>query len=84
MSGEVLVDNPDTTLTPELAAALRKLPPCQHCAGHHVRACPRVRRLEYHPSGSIAVVEFWRDGQWPTDHIIWPEELAAVDEPETS
>lgn len=48
---------------------------CRHCGGSHARACPRVRRLEFHTSGTLASAEFWRDGQWPMDSILWPEDL---------
>lgn len=49
---------------------------CSHCGGVHLRACPRVRRLEFHPNNAgIAVVEFFDHGQWPDDHIIWPEDV---------
>lgn len=39
---------------------------CVHCGGFHVRACPRVRRIEWHPNGVMAAVEFW-----PDDRINW-------------
>lgn len=64
--------------TPEEAAeawAAYKTRRCQHCGGAHVRACPRVRRLEFHPNGQLAAVEFWPDGKWPQDGLIWPETL---------
>lgn len=48
---------------------------CTHCGGAHTRACPRVRRLEFHPNGQLAAVEFWPDGKWPTDGLLWPEDL---------
>jgi hypothetical protein len=32
---------------------------CSHCGGYHVRACPRVRKIEWHPNNMIASVEFW-------------------------
>lgn len=66
-------------LTAEERAAVLKLPACQHCLGRHARACPRVRELRFHTSGTIAVVKFWPDGKWPTDQVIWPEQL--VDTP---
>jgi len=39
---------------------------CMHCGGYHARACPRVKRLEFHPNGTPAVVEFWpaREVDW--------------------
>lgn len=33
--------------------------PCAHCGGYHARACPRVKRLAFHPNGGAAEVEFW-------------------------
>lgn len=65
----------DTALTAELAARLREIPSCQHCGGRHARACPRVRRMAFHANGALAEVEFWPEGRWSDDDIIWPEEL---------
>lgn len=48
---------------------------CTHCGAIHVRACPRVRRFEFHPNGQLAAVEFWPDGKWPVDGLLWPEDL---------
>jgi hypothetical protein len=48
---------------------------CKHCLGAHARACPRVRRLEWHPNGQLAAVEFWQAGQWPEDIVLWPEDI---------
>lgn len=69
----------DTQLTAELAAALRKVPACSHCGGRHTRACPRVKRMEFHPNGALASVEFWREGQWSDTEIIWQEDLLNED-----
>ncbi len=44
---------------------------CRHCLGIHVRACPRIKKFAYHPDGVLAEVEFWPDGQWPTDNIVF-------------
>lgn len=65
----------DTTLTADLAAALRRVPVCSHCGGRHTRACPRVRRMEFHPNGALASVEFWAEGKWSDSEIIWQEDL---------
>lgn len=67
-------------LAPELAAELRRRfdarDCCAHCGGIHARACPRVKRLVFHPGsgGILAEVEFWPHGKWPEDGIIWPED----------
>lgn len=55
---------------------------CNQCGGLHTRACPRVRRIAYTPSGGVAEVEFWPHGQWPTDDVIWPEDIEEIDEDE--
>lgn len=51
---------------------------CQHCGGVHLRACPRVKKLQFYENGNIAAVEFWRT--WAQENIMWPEELHAADE----
>ncbi len=66
---------PGLVLTPEQAEALRKVEPCRHCLGRHTRACPRVKRLVFHPNGALAEVEFWRAGQWDESSVIWAEDL---------
>ena len=48
---------------------------CDHCGGGHARACPRIKRLEFHPNTALAAVEFWPDGKWPIEHVSWPEDL---------
>jgi hypothetical protein len=44
---------------------------CHFCAGIHARVaglephqqpCPRVKRIERHPDGSVLAVEYWRPG----------------------
>ena len=32
--------------------------PCAYCGGIHTGTCPRVKRIEYHPNGTVASVEF--------------------------
>lgn len=44
---------------------------CQHCKGVHTRACPRVKSVEYHEGGALKQVEYWPDGQWPTENVIF-------------
>lgn len=56
-------------LTEAEVAALDEMdqdPTCHHCGGIHARACPRVRRMEFHPNGVVAAVEFWshRETDW--------------------
>jgi hypothetical protein len=48
---------------------------CVHCGGAHLRACPRVKRMTFHNDKSLQEVEFWPAGQWPTENIIWPEDI---------
>jgi hypothetical protein len=68
-----------TPLAPELAADLKarfdRGEACRHCGALHARACPRVRRMTFHPGGSLAGVDFWADGKWSDEGLIWPEDL---------
>jgi hypothetical protein len=66
---EVIVEEP--SLTREEFEKMQ----CVHCGGAHLRACPRVKRLVFNNSNNIQEVEFWRDGEWSQDSIIWPEEI---------
>lgn len=46
---------------------LSEEPQCIHCGGFHVRACPRVKRIAFHPqSAKIVEVEYW-----PSDQVDW-------------
>jgi len=63
----------------DVLAKLADVPACAHCGGRHARACPRVRRMAWHPNGELAEVEFWPDGRWSESHVIWPEALDAED-----
>lgn len=54
---------------------------CRHCLGVHSRACPRVRRIRYTDSGAVSEVEYWPEGRWTDDFIIWPEMLGVLDKP---
>lgn len=71
-------------LTGEEAAKIRALfaagKACKHCGGIHTRACPRVRRLVFQGDNLIEV-EFWPEGRWSDEHIIWPEDVPEPDEP---
>jgi hypothetical protein len=70
-------------LTPDERAAARLIfegkaegrqRPCLHCGGIHLRACRRVKRVAWHPDGSIIEAEYWPDGDWDEADITWPEE----------
>jgi len=48
------------TLTEDEQAELEQERPCMHCGGHHVRSCPRVKRIVFASgSGQIAEVEYF-------------------------
>jgi transcriptional regulator with XRE-family HTH domain len=67
----------DPPLTDEARARLNEYftsgEVCAHCRGVHVRACPRVKRMSYHDNQTLAEVEFWPDGKWPTENVIFPD-----------
>jgi len=69
----------DDQWTPQLATEFRTRfnngEACKHCGGIHARACPRVKRMTFHPNGSLAEIEFWEAGVWPEDNVAWPEEI---------
>jgi hypothetical protein len=44
----------------------------------HEAACPRVKRLEFHPNGNLIAVEF--HGKWDESAVIWPEDAFDDDE----
>lgn len=75
-------DTPSRRLPPELAAKMRaifekhagEVKPCSHCFGIHNRGCPRVKLFTFHPTGALAGVEFWPEGKWSDDNVIWPED----------
>lgn len=46
---------------------------CTICGGLHLRACPRVKRIERHPDGTILAEEYWPPGTWENENIIFPE-----------
>jgi hypothetical protein len=73
---------PRSALTPEERAEARKLfdegGACPTCGGIHVRACPRVKAIEYDGAGAdglprIKRVEFFE--HWPQDNVLWPEDV---------
>ena len=54
---------------------------CHFCGGIHARVaglephrqpCPRIKRIERHPDGTVLVVEHWPPGRWEGD-IIFPD-----------
>lgn len=53
---------------------------CQHCGGVHDRACPRVKRMSFTPSGGLAEVEFW--DRWDAANVIFPEMLGVIGDDE--
>lgn len=76
----------EPALTAEEAQALRdqwEADACGSCGGLHTTAikapgsCPRIRRITYDSSGRMLEVEYWPDGKWPKDGIIWPDEIVA-------
>ena len=48
---------------------------CQHCGGLHLRKCPKIKIIEFHPNNAVARVEFWPWNEWPMDDVIWPESV---------
>jgi hypothetical protein len=67
-------------------------PPCQWCGGLHQRgetgkdgpgftagaACPRIRRLEWHPNSNLISVEF--ADKYDESGIVFPEDAFDDDE----
>jgi transcriptional regulator with XRE-family HTH domain len=71
-------------LTPEEVTELRgrwEEHACGSCGGLHTTAvkapgsCPRIKRIAYDAQGRMLEVEYWPEGKWPKDGIIWPDEL---------
>lgn len=50
---------------------------CEDCGGYHLRACPRIKRQEWHPNGNRISVEYWP--AWDTSETIWPEDVFEED-----
>lgn len=46
---------------------------CSWCGMHHEHACPRVKKMKYHPDGTIKSIEFFpvigTHSQNPLHHI---------------
>lgn len=70
---------PKTYLTAEevrTAEEIQKEQTCRWCGGMHARACPRIKRLAFDPSGrNVVEVEFWHQSDWSDNHVVWPEDL---------
>lgn len=49
--------------------------PCTDCGGVHERMCRRVKRKCFHPNGNLIEVEYWPDGSWDAEDILWPEDV---------
>lgn len=47
---------------------------CAHCGGSHLRACPRVKRMQFSQDGKLVEIEFWADGKWDQSNVLWPED----------
>jgi hypothetical protein len=65
-------------LTPDEQADARQLfqqpeRVCGYCGGIHMRACPRVREIEFYDSGKLKRMTFWREDEWNDSFIVWPE-----------
>jgi hypothetical protein len=56
--------------------------PCVHCGGVHLRACRRVRKIAWHPDGTVIAATYWPDGEWDDSDIIWPEDAYDDEQPE--
>jgi len=53
---------------------------CIWCGGFHLRACPRVKRIVWRNKEEPAEAEYWPDGQWPKDNVIFPEDIFEEEE----
>lgn len=77
LMAEVKVE-PLITGLPETTTTVWAQRCCQHCGGLHTRACPRVRSISYSSDGKPSQVDFWPDGRWPTDGVLWLDEVIAA------
>lgn len=65
---------------------------CIHCTGLHnavagrhpnLQPCPRVQAISWHIDGeTITRVEYWPDGSWPTQGIIFPDQVPMIEDDE--
>jgi hypothetical protein len=70
---------PDRPLTNEETEALEANDACSWCGGHHVRACPRVKKMEWTLVGGVprmTGIEFWPDSEVNWDHVVFTDEGA--------
>jgi transcriptional regulator with XRE-family HTH domain len=74
---EAMAPPEDARLGPEQRAVVleyfEKDEVCPNCHGIHTRACPRVRSVEYHDGGQLKRVEYWPEGQWSTEYVIFKD-----------
>jgi len=61
-------------LTDEEMQELTDEPACMHCGGIHARACPRVKRLFWHPNGRIARADYWPHNKINWEGVIWEDQ----------
>lgn len=54
---------------------------CKACGGLHTEtigtpgACPRIRRVVYDNHGNVTEMDFWPEGEWSRDGILFPRHL---------
>jgi hypothetical protein len=57
---------------------------CSHCAGIHStvagtsadrQPCPRIKKVEYHPNGTMASVEYWSANSGWEINVVFPHDV---------
>jgi hypothetical protein len=57
---------------------------CHFCAGIHAtvanlppsrQPCPRIKRIEWHPDGTVLVLEYHHPGDWADENTIFPHDV---------
>ena len=75
----VVVDTPLSAQYPGLVEPERKsrfhVMQCQHCLGVHAEACPRVKSREQYENGQLKRVDYFAEGEWTSDSVIWAEDI---------